>query len=233
MFGWPRGALAGQPRRGRLAERRRLRRDRRARRPAAGARRAGRVRAHDAAPRRQHASCAACWRARSTRRGPAHGGTIWIAEDVTERRRSSRRWPRARDAAEAASRAKSAFLANTSHEIRTPLNGLLGLARLARQPDVDRGPARAVPRADRRQRARRSPAIISDILDLSKIEAGKLHARDTRLRPARAARQRCSRGYGRWPTRTGWRSTLRRRRPGCRGACAATRCGCARSSATS
>jgi len=80
---------------------------------------------------------------------------------------------RARDEAEAASRAKSAFLANTSHEIRTPLNGLLGLARLARRPELDE--------ARRRQyleqiaeSAETLSAIISDVLDLSKIEAGRL-----------------------------------------------------------
>jgi len=104
---------------------------------------------------------------------PGEHGTIWIAEDVTQARQDAAALATARDAAEAASRAKSAFLANTSHEIRTPLNGLLGLARLAREPGV---PAQ-------RQReyldqiadsAQTLSAIISDILDLSKIEAGKL-----------------------------------------------------------
>jgi PAS domain S-box-containing protein len=100
-------------------------------------------------------------------------GTIWLAEDVTERRLVEQALARARDEAEAANRAKSAFLANTSHEIRTPLNALVGLAQLARTPEVD----------DRRrlqyieqicESADTLSAILSDILDLSKIEAGKL-----------------------------------------------------------
>ncbi len=104
---------------------------------------------------------------------PARGGTVWIIEDITERRQFDQALASARDAAEAASRAKSAFLANTSHEIRTPLNGLLGLARLAMQDGVD---------TTRRQQylhqivdsAEGLAGIISDILDLSKIEAGKI-----------------------------------------------------------
>ena len=101
------------------------------------------------------------------------GGTIWIAEDVTEKHEAARELARARDAAEAANRAKSAFLANTSHEIRTPLNGLLGLARLARQPGIDAG-RRLRYLEQIGESAETLAAIISDILDLSKIEAGKL-----------------------------------------------------------
>jgi PAS domain S-box-containing protein len=105
---------------------------------------------------------------------PGRGGTIWLAEDATERRQVEQDLARARDDAEAASRAKSAFLANMSHEIRTPLNALLGLARLARPPGVDES---------RRRRyieqisdsAEMLSGILSDILDLSKIEAGKMH----------------------------------------------------------
>jgi PAS domain S-box-containing protein len=104
---------------------------------------------------------------------PAKGGTIWIAEDVTDRRAVEQALARARDDAEAANRAKSAFLANTSHEIRTPLNGLVGLARLARQPDLD--PARREQYlAQIDDSAQALAGVISDILDLSKIEAGKL-----------------------------------------------------------
>ena len=111
------------------------------------------------------------------RSDPSRGGTIWIAEDVTERRRLDQALAAARDAAEAASRAKSAFLANTSHEIRTPLNGLLGLARLAMHKDL--------PEARRQQyleqivdSAQSLAGIMSDILDVSKIEAGKITLED-------------------------------------------------------
>jgi PAS domain S-box-containing protein len=109
---------------------------------------------------------------------PAKGGTIWIAEDVTEKRAVERALARARDDAEAANRAKSAFLANTSHEIRTPLNGLVGLARLARQPSLDNA-RREQYLAQIDDSAQALAGVISDILDLSKIEAGKLRLEQT------------------------------------------------------
>jgi PAS domain S-box-containing protein len=105
---------------------------------------------------------------------PVGGGSVWILEDITARRQTAQALARARDDAEAANRAKSAFLANTSHEIRTPLNGLLGLLQLLRQPGL-------APDLQRRyieqmaDSAQALSAIISDILDVSKIEAGKLH----------------------------------------------------------
>ena len=109
---------------------------------------------------------------------PTESGTVWIVEDVTERRQFEQALARARDDAEAASRAKSAFLANTSHELRTPLNGIIGLARLARDSHTDE--------ARRHQylgqivdSAQSLAGIISDILDLSKIEAGKLDVEST------------------------------------------------------
>jgi PAS domain S-box-containing protein len=104
---------------------------------------------------------------------PLGGGTIWIAEDVTDRHQAQQDIAAARDAAEAASRAKSAFLANTSHEIRTPLNGLLGLARLAMREGVDEA-QRKTYLAHILDSAEGLSATLSDILDLSKIEAGKL-----------------------------------------------------------
>ena len=100
-------------------------------------------------------------------------GLVVMAIDSTEQKQAADALREARDAAEAASRAKSAFLANTSHEIRTPLNGLLGLARMLQQPDL--------PEVTRRDyldqmldSAESLSGLISDILDLSKIEAGRL-----------------------------------------------------------
>ncbi len=78
----------------------------------------------------------------------------------------------ARDAAEAATRAKSEFLANMSHEIRTPLNGVLGMAQALEACDLDpeiRGMVGVI-----RDSGANLMSILNDVLDLSKIEAGKL-----------------------------------------------------------
>ena len=104
---------------------------------------------------------------------PRSGGTIWFAEDVSDRHSAELDIAAARDTAEAASRAKSAFLANTSHEIRTPLNGLLGLARLAMRDGISE-PQRQTYMAHILESAEGLSATLSGILDLSKIEAGKL-----------------------------------------------------------
>ncbi|WP_458232210.1 PAS domain S-box protein [Roseateles sp. P5_E8] len=104
---------------------------------------------------------------------PSRGGTIWIIEDITERRRVEDQLAHAKDEAQAANRAKSAFLANTSHEIRTPLNGLLGLGRLAQQPDLSEEQRRDYLN-QMMDSAESLSGLISDILDLSKIEAGRL-----------------------------------------------------------
>jgi len=109
---------------------------------------------------------------------PLEAGTVWIVEDVTGRRDAEQALARARDDAEAANRAKSAFLANTSHELRTPLNGMIGLARLAGDGNTD-DTRRQQYLAQIVDNAQALAGIISDILDLSKIEAGKLQVEST------------------------------------------------------
>ena len=78
----------------------------------------------------------------------------------------------ARDAAEAATRVKSEFLANMSHEIRTPLNGVLGMAQALESRPLDSETREMV--ATIRESGSNLMSILNDVLDLSKIEAGRL-----------------------------------------------------------
>lgn len=95
-----------------------------------------------------------------------------LMRDVTEQRKSAQALEEAKQAAEAANRAKSEFLANMSHEIRTPMNGVLGMAELL-------GFTQLTPDQQEYLDCIRSSgdsllALINDILDLSKIESGKI-----------------------------------------------------------
>ncbi len=94
------------------------------------------------------------------------------AELAAERARRLAEAEAARDAAEAATQAKSEFLANMSHEIRTPLNGVLGMAQALESLDLD--PAAREMVATIRESGDGLMTILNDVLDLSKIEAGRL-----------------------------------------------------------
>jgi hypothetical protein len=94
-----------------------------------------------------------------------------ISELVAERTRAAEH-EAARRGAEAADRAKSAFLASMSHEIRTPLNGVLGMAQALAMQDLSATAAGMLDTII--ESGRTLVAILGDVLDLSKIEAGKL-----------------------------------------------------------
>jgi signal transduction histidine kinase/DNA-binding response OmpR family regulator len=105
-----------------------------------------------------------------------HGELLVLGlEDVTERRRAEEEVAKAREAAENANRTKSLFLANMSHELRTPLNAILGYSEMLQEEAVEQKLDDFGADLEKIGSAgKHLLALINDILDLSKIEAGKM-----------------------------------------------------------
>ena len=106
---------------------------------------------------------------------------LHVFDDVTEKRRIQAEVEAARRNAELANQAKSAFLANISHEIRTPMNGILGLARLALMNETN--PQQRDYLEKIAQSGRSLLRIINDLLDIAKIEAGRMEYERTPFAP--------------------------------------------------
>jgi PAS domain S-box-containing protein len=103
------------------------------------------------------------------------GGFIAIYHDITEIKRAEMEMRRAKEAAEAATQAKSTFLANMSHELRTPLNAIIGYSEMLMEDAEDEGLDLFVSDLDKiHTSGRHLLSLINDILDLSKVEAGKM-----------------------------------------------------------
>ena len=99
-------------------------------------------------------------------------GTVWVIDDITAEVKAFSELKKAEELAQSAAQMKADFLANMSHEIRTPMNAIIGMLHLVTRTELS--PRQKDYLAKAQSSSRQLLAIINDILDLSKIESGKL-----------------------------------------------------------
>jgi signal transduction histidine kinase len=110
-------------------------------------------------------------------RHTSDGGTVAIYSDITEMKRRQSELEAARQEAVRASQVKSEFLANISHELRTPLNAIIGYSQLLQEDAADTGQEASLTDLRKIENAgQHLLGLINDILDLAKIEAGRMEA---------------------------------------------------------
>jgi PAS domain S-box-containing protein len=107
--------------------------------------------------------------------GQRWGGRWLVLRDISDRVRIQDELSQAKEAAEAANQTKSAFLASMSHELRTPLNAVIGFTRIVRRKSENDLPAKQLENLDKvLQSAEHLLGLINTVLDIAKVEAGRM-----------------------------------------------------------
>ena len=119
-------------------------------------------------------------------RRTAAGGIVTVCTDITDLKNDAQALAEARDAAQSANAAKSQFLANMSHEIRTPLNGVIGLAQALSATRLT--PQQAEMLELIQSSGRTLQVLLSDILDLARVESGRMELSEEPFDLGRAVR---------------------------------------------